>query len=116
MLPGKGSTVAVDEAQSGSAAAAFDAFDDEGDAFLDREAGGRCAHFGSHPARRHEKQSVRSGGMASREAVHEHVEGGFAGAVELPKARITGDAAEIRTHDRNYAACGHQAFEEFDRP
>jgi NAD(P)H dehydrogenase (quinone) len=40
MSPGKDSTPAVDEAQSGFAAAAFDGFHDEGDAFLDGEAGG----------------------------------------------------------------------------
>jgi hypothetical protein len=66
MSPGKGSTLAVDKAQASSTAAALDGFHDEGDAFLDRQASGRCAHFGSDPAGRHEKQGALIAAMTSQ--------------------------------------------------
>jgi hypothetical protein len=53
--------------------------------------------------------------MARREAFHQHVEGGLAGAVELPEASVFGDTAELRGHDRDCAACRHQIFEELNR-
>jgi len=53
--------------------------------------------------------------MARREAFHQHVEGGLAGAVELPGASVSRDTAELRGHDRDRAVCGHEIFEELNR-
>src|ERR1700730_17685162 len=53
--------------------------------------------------------------MARGEAFHQHVEGGLAGAVELPEASVSGDTAELRGHDRDRAVCGHEIFEELNR-
>jgi hypothetical protein len=47
------------------------------------------------------------------EALHQHVEGGLAGAVEFPKAPVSGDAAQLRGHDSDHTACGHKALEQF---
>ena len=70
---------------------------------------------GADPAWRDQQKRAWIASMARREAFHQHVEGGLAGAVELPFASVFGDTAELRGHDRDCAAGRHETFEELNR-
>ena len=66
----------------------LDRVDHARDALADRQARGRAAQIGLHPAGRHQQQRVRVVGVACGEAAHQLVQRGFARPVDLEAALV----------------------------